>query len=69
VTCHNFGPLWACDGGEKTFWPMPQRERKWCFRCRRHLKHRLFGFSQLWYGSSFFWRCRRCHEDHTGFPQ
>jgi hypothetical protein len=44
-------------------------EHKWCFGCRKRLPHQLMVISGAHYDPEFFWRCSRCGESRTEFPQ
>ena len=51
--------------------PIRKRNRwKWCFRCRKHLRHMLTMFydpQPSYYEPSVYWKCEGCKEDHTEF--
>ena len=48
-----------------------RRKRWWCFKCRKRLLHTRMMFipwRPSYYGTTFWWECPQCHEEHVLFP-
>lgn len=52
-----------------------ERKRRWCFKCRKRLRHRweLLDYSKDsvhwgWYEPVWRLKCSGCNEDNTTFP-
>lgn len=42
---------------------------KWCFGCRKRLAHSLWVVSGEYFDPEFYWKCERCKQARTEFPQ
>lgn len=69
MTCAVIAPgAVLCGPSDKERVPQNRYRVKWCFSCRRRVRHRLILVDQLWYDVEGYWRCGRCHKSRTGFP-
>ena len=69
MACLHVAPgIYVCTGQNSKVTATEEYADKWCFKCRKRLRHRLYIHTADYYDPEGSWDCPRCKTDSTRFP-
>ena len=70
MPCVRYKNGFVCRPRKDAYKPQNKFSTKWCFDCRKRLKHQLIMIFEEggWYDPEFHWECLACKKDRTEFP-